>query len=461
MKTTTLLFGIVLMAQIIVAQTQCEAVMTLTTTQNTVALSGSYFENGIEITNPAMVEYLWTIGNITLTGQALTYTFTENGVYTVCLTASGPDCTATTCDSIFIGNDVNPCNLSLTYDITHCSNLGIADGAIDITVTGGTPPYTYFWSNQEITEDISGLLPGVYTVVIDDNANCSMSWSFSVGNNNNTDTTTNPTDTIFNDLYINIYYNFETNLDCSATVFAQAVGGTPPYTYMWNDQSNTATITNACGGDFFCVTVTDSEYQTTEACIYVDFYNGVQDTTWNTNDTLGAIINDCFENIVYAEIISYVIEGDYITVVWAFIDDLDEITYLTVTYTLNNIISEGIYILNLYVNCTGYKSLSVYSDQILVTSEDITGINGIESRTEILAYPNPACDILNIEWLSKTNEEIEISIFNISGQIVFNKILDMNNGVNNIRIDVSEYSGGMYFIRFAGESISETIRFTK
>jgi len=44
------------------------------------------------------------------------------------------------------------------------SNLG----SINLTITGGAPPYTIRWSNDVTTEDQSGLPAGYYVVEVDD-----------------------------------------------------------------------------------------------------------------------------------------------------------------------------------------------------------------------------------------------------------------------------------------------------
>ncbi|HMC98230.1 MAG TPA: SprB repeat-containing protein, partial [Flavobacteriales bacterium] len=45
---------------------------------------------------------------------------------------------------------------------------GYGNGQITVTVSGGTPPYTYAWADGPTTQDRTGLVPGTYTVTVTD-----------------------------------------------------------------------------------------------------------------------------------------------------------------------------------------------------------------------------------------------------------------------------------------------------
>lgn len=61
------------------------------------------------------------------------------------------------------------------------TSIGSSDGSITVTVSGGTPPYSYMWSpNGEITDTISGLSPGTYLVTVTDALSCEATSEFTV-----------------------------------------------------------------------------------------------------------------------------------------------------------------------------------------------------------------------------------------------------------------------------------------
>jgi hypothetical protein len=87
--------------------------------------------------------------------------------------------------------DANGCTTNGSVSVTEPQPVSLAatvndatgsgNGSIDLTVTGGTPAYTYQWSNGATTEDLNNLLPYDYTVTIIDANGCSSTQLFSVG----------------------------------------------------------------------------------------------------------------------------------------------------------------------------------------------------------------------------------------------------------------------------------------
>ncbi|MBK7571600.1 MAG: T9SS type A sorting domain-containing protein [Bacteroidetes bacterium] len=67
-----------------------------------------------------------------------------------------------------------PLPLQLSAVITNSTCIGCYDGEIDVTVAGGTPGFQYLWSIGEITEDLSILLAGPYSICVIDQNGCSL-----------------------------------------------------------------------------------------------------------------------------------------------------------------------------------------------------------------------------------------------------------------------------------------------
>ncbi len=73
-----------------------------------------------------------------------------------------------------------PDPISVEYTVTNETST-TNDGAIDITVTGGTPPYTFAWSNGTTDKDAHNLTKGDYTVTVTDANGCTYTETFTVG----------------------------------------------------------------------------------------------------------------------------------------------------------------------------------------------------------------------------------------------------------------------------------------
>jgi gliding motility-associated-like protein len=117
-------------------------------------------------------------------------------------------------------------------------------GSIDLTVTGGTAPYSYSWSTGAVSEDISGLPAGVYTVIVNDANGC---MTFAMDSISVAPSTIVVTSNV-------------TDMNCNGdlgNIDLTVVGGTAPYTFLWNNGSLTEDLTGLTAG-IYIVTVTDA-----------------------------------------------------------------------------------------------------------------------------------------------------------------------------------------------------------
>ncbi|NOQ75244.1 MAG: T9SS type A sorting domain-containing protein [Crocinitomix sp.] len=144
-----------------------------------------------EVTATATDEEICLGESVTLNGEGATdyvWDAEEDGVEFT------PDATGTTTYTVE-GTDDNGCSNDASIDITVYDALEItftttdeilgSDGTIDITVTGGSTPYTYDWDNDgtgdfDDVEDLDGLICGDYTVVVMCDAGCTATETITV-----------------------------------------------------------------------------------------------------------------------------------------------------------------------------------------------------------------------------------------------------------------------------------------
>ena len=73
-----------------------------------------------------------------------------------------------------------PTELQVSGQVTGLTCVDGSTGAIDLSVSGGNPPYTYSWSNGATTQDINNLAIGNYQVTVTDSIGCTKVANFSI-----------------------------------------------------------------------------------------------------------------------------------------------------------------------------------------------------------------------------------------------------------------------------------------
>ena len=130
--------------------------------------------------------------------------------------------------------------------INNVSCFGGSDGKVQALPSGGIAPYTYLWSDGQTTQIAENLLPGSYSVTITDAMGCAAEASFVISE---------PSQIQLEIIGISLA-SCANSPDGSATV--QAVGGTPPYNYLWGNGETGQTANNLTAGEN-TITVTDAK----------------------------------------------------------------------------------------------------------------------------------------------------------------------------------------------------------
>jgi gliding motility-associated-like protein len=165
---------------------------------------------------------------------------------------------------VVLDSDTHQCPIEQTFTFTNPPAIGVSStvedaidctivnsGRIDLTVVGGTAPYSYNWSTGENTQDLESIPPGDYSVEITDANGCNVSRQF----------------TVFRQEPILIDFVTSTITDCdlktvSQKTEAKVTGGFLPYTYSWSSGtisgSDNRFMTTSQNGSY-TLTVTDSK----------------------------------------------------------------------------------------------------------------------------------------------------------------------------------------------------------
>lgn len=199
------------------------------------------FFTDLSVSSDIVLTWFWDFGDgTTSTIQHPSHIYNVSGDYTISLIVND----IINSDTLIMDNyiTVNPTPLLIIDTTIDNICYGSSMGSIDLTITSGTPPYSFLWSNGEVTEDLENIETGTFFVTV--------------------------TDTYFTSIHsyiINAPAELESNQQIANISISGAndgevqlyvTGGTNPYSYIWNSGQTTTTISNLSPG-FYSVSIQD------------------------------------------------------------------------------------------------------------------------------------------------------------------------------------------------------------
>lgn len=312
------------------------------------------------------------------------------------------------------------CSLDVNTTSTNETCFNCENGTASVDVSGGMEPITYQWSNGAVTSSVDNLAPGDYILVITDANGCNMTVIVTI----------NP--------YICTPFNvFDQVTDvqcfgeCNGSVIISGLSnGSTAFTTLWNNGSTTPTQTNLCPG-VYIVTVTDTDQCATVITYLIDQPIPLTLDPVEINDATVSQLGSIYTNPGGGT-------GPYILTL-----SLNGALIQTSPTGQFDGLVPGCYVIQL-TDATGcvlsMDSLCVEDGLLAGKKLNISGLN---------VYPNPASEIINIS-MDKNEQVDEIVIYNSTG-ILLGKYKNVR------KIDVSNFTNGVYFISFKNQNKIQTI----
>ncbi len=347
--------------------------------------------------------YAWSNSGTTATISNLTA-----GNYTVTVTDAGGG-TATA--SVTVGQPSSAVGANASATQTTC---GASTGSATVTPSGGTPNYTYHWSNNGNTATISSLGSGNFTVTVTDSKGCSATAATSVtapGGPSGSASTSN----------VNCFGSSTGGVTVTET------GGTGTITYHWSNNANTQNLTNVAAGTY-TLTITDANNCSFSLSATVNQPSASVTVT-------GTVTNATSGNNGGVNITAVGGTGSY-TYSWsnsANTEDLHSLgagTY-TVTVTDQN-------------SCTGTASFTVTSN---------VGITGLELVSKFTVFPNPASSEVNVQITLTDNTDVRIELLDLNGRVMLSENAG-NVKQLNYKLNTSAVPNGIYVIHVVGSKLN-------
>lgn len=314
----------------------------------------------------------------------------------------------------------SPAALDTTGVVVTNANCNVADGAIDVTVVGGTAPYTYAWDSAGTliaSEDLASIVSGTYVLTVTDDNLCSASFTISVADLNAPAVVLAATD-------------LTCNGDASGAVDATVTGGVTPYTFAWNGPSGfsatTEDVADLAAGAYSLQVTDDAGCNAALATVTVI-----------EPDAIGLVLaSDSATGSV-----SVLASGGTPPYTYLWND-----SSASTTDTVSGLVA-GTYTV-------------VVTDANGCETTDSVSLNGATARGEdfsnfefIKLYPNPTQGLLNIAYELANAGDLNIELFDLTGKrIMEHRVPNAFSGV--AQLELKGLTAGTYQLRIqAGGSL--------
>ncbi len=323
-------------------------------------------------------------------------------------------------------NDDQGCFLNDTVIVTQSSNLSSTitginvvcgnpnSGSINLSVTGGTPPYSYSWSNGATTEDLTNVGGGNYLVTITDNGGCV---------NTNTFTIQSPN-------AFSLSSTIE-NQTCDGTndgsIDVMVTGGTPPFSYSWNNGATTEDLTNIAPGNY-TILVTDGV-----GCTNTQTY------TVNAAPYVGITVTQVGNLLTASSAPNYQ---------WYFngspIPGANSQTY-TIT-------ESGVYFVEMTIGGCKHRSATL---ELTYSS-----ISETENIKAFAVFPNPANQSIQIGVKLNNASDFSLELNNVLGQSIW-RMEQTGQALFETEIEIKDLAEGIYFLNLESKGQTKGIKLVK
>ena len=357
------------------------------------------------------------------------------GVYTVTIVDSKP-CTITRSFTI-----VEPQPLVLGANLQDALDCNDANsGSINLLVSGGTPPFTYNWSNGTTTEDLNNIPAGNYAVLVTDSRGCTQSAQYSI----------NRPQPLALDVETNTNVNCETR-EITQIFEAQVSGGVPPIQLSWSSGT---------------VSGSNNEFMTTEqdGLVIITATDAIGcTTTYSLNVAIPVLGDASFEQSSYgytAYGIYSILDpiqftntatGDYVSILWSFGDG----TFSNEENPIHTYIQEGDYVVTQTVT---YPFGCVYVHTISLIIE----------KGYIFVLPTaftPNNDTLNDTYrpVTKGLKNVQLDVYDTWGSLIYSEKGDVLRGwdgtIKGVKAENGNYNCKVTAETFYGTMINASETF--